>query len=195
MTELDKSLTLAREIRRCTACPDLPLGPQPIFQLSPSSRILIAGQAPGKITHEKGVPFDDPSGHRLREWLGVARDDFYDSDLFAVVPMAFCFPGSGKSGDFPPPPECARRWRGRVLESLTNIQLTIVIGRYAAAWHLGLGKEPIAEIVARWRDTLPSIIVLPHPSPRNNRWLRQHPWFEDELLPDLKDRVARIKSG
>lgn len=183
---------LLREARSCSQCPDLPLGPRPILQWAPQARILIAGQAPGRITHEKGIPFDDPSGDRLREWLGVSRAQFYDPALFAIVPMGFCFPGTGTRGDLPPRPECAPRWRTQLLDGLSALELTIIIGRYAIDWHLGRSKDKLTEIVSEWRDQLPDHIVLPHPSPRNRMWLSRNAWFEDELLPRLRMRIAEI---
>lgn len=187
--------TLVDEVRRCTACTDLPLGPGPILQWKPTARILIAGQAPGRITHEKGIPFDDPSGDRLRDWLGVSREQFYDPDLFAIVPMAFCFPGSTGKGDLPPPPRCAELWRERLMAGLEQLELRIIIGRYAVDWHLGSTKEPLTPLVSNWRDILPHSIVLPHPSPRNRLWLARNPWFEAELLGDLQARVREIMTA
>lgn len=189
---VSRSLDLADQVRGCSACDGLPLGPRPILQWSSSAQILVAGQAPGRITHHKGIPFDDPSGERLRSWLGVTRDQFYDQDIFAILPMAFCFPGSGKSGDLPPPAQCAELWRDELLAGLTNLKLTIIIGRYAADWHLEHNSSTLSVSVRRWRETLPARILLPHPSPRNNRWLKQHPWFEAELLPDLRRQVKAI---
>ena len=178
-------------IRQCTACPSLPLGPRPILQWDRSAPILIAGQAPGSRTHHKGIPFDDPSGDRLRSWLGIDRDLFYDSRLFAIVPMAFCFPGTGARGDLPPPVACADRWRSRLIDRMTDLRLTIVLGRYAMNWHGMGGGTDLTSEVRRWRDRLPRSILLPHPSPRNNRWLQNNPWFERELLPELRLEVAR----
>ncbi|MFU7529456.1 uracil-DNA glycosylase family protein [Qipengyuania sp. ASV99] len=157
---------------------------------------MIAGQAPGSRTHAKGIPFDDPSGDRLRDWLGVERDTFYDSAAFAIVPMAFCFPGSGKSGDLPPPPICANLWRDALLSRMQNLQLTIIVGQYAAAWHFSGGKETLTNRVLRWRETLPKSVTLPHPSPRNRMWLTRNPWFERDLIPQLQARVvAVLKAG
>lgn len=184
---------LLAEIRRCTLCEGLPLGPRPIVQLDARARILIAGQAPGRLTHAKGVPFDDPSGERLRDWLGVDRATFYDASKFAVVPMGFCFPGSGKSGDLPPRPECAERWREPVLEALPAVALTLVLGRHAMAWHLGLERRAtLTSVVEGWRARWPEQLPLPHPSPRNRRWFAKNPWFEAEVLPALRGRVAEL---
>jgi uracil-DNA glycosylase len=181
------------EVRSCTLCTDLALGPQPILQLGPGARILIAGQAPGRKTHHKGVPFDDPSGDRLREWLGVDRDTFYDESAIAIVPMAFCYPGTGKGGDLPPPPRCAQRWRSELLALLPKIELTLVIGKYALDWHLGDAQgKTVTETVRDWGDHWPGVLPMPHPSPRNNRWLKTNPWFETEVLPALRARVADL---
>lgn len=186
----DKALLAS--VRTCTACKGLQLGPRPILQWNPAAPILIAGQAPGRRTHERGIPFDDPSGERLRDWLDVSSEDFYDPARFAILPMAFCFPGAGKSGDLPPRPECASLWRQQLMRRLEKIRLTIILGRYAAQWHLGTSAGALTAEVAQWRETLPRVIVLPHPSPRNRNWLVQNPWFEAELLPALRRRVRAM---
>lgn len=184
---------LASEIRACTSCEvHLENGVRPVFQAQPESKILIAGQAPGRKVHETGVPFDDPSGDRLREWLGVTREQFYDDRLFAILPMGFCYPGTGKSGDLPPRPECADLWRNRILDQLKDIELTLVIGKYAHDWHLKNPAKTLTENVRNWRDYTPDIIPLPHPSPRNNIWLKKNPWFAEELIPQLQARVSRL---
>ncbi len=181
---------LINSIRACERCADLPLGPKPILQFSSEAKILIAGQAPGRITHEKGIPFDDASGKRLRDWLGVETQSFYNPNHFAILPMAFCFPGTGKQGDLPPPPICAEQWRQTLLNELVKLQLIIVLGRYAIDWHCpDLKKKSVTSAVAQWRNTWPKLLVLPHPSPRNNRWLKNNPWFEAELLPELKKHI------
>lgn len=188
--ELDN---LLKRVRACTLCTSLPLGPRPILQASPEARILIVGQAPGRITHAKGRPFDDPSGDRLRRWLDVSRDEFYDPSRFALVPMGFCYPGTGKGGDLPPRAECAPAWRADILAMLPNIRMTLVLGEHAHRWHFpdkaGLS---LARRVAAWQETWPSIVPMPHPSPRNQRWFRNHPWFETLLLPLLRAEAARI---
>ena len=187
--------SLEEGVRNCTICSDdLPLGPRPVVQISSKSRILIAGQAPGRKVHETGVPFDDASGDRLREWLGVSRDSFYDPEKFAILPMGFCFPGTGKSGDLPPRPECAEKWRAAILSSLRNIQLTLVIGQYAMAYHLPNEKGRLTDIVMSWEKYWPDTIPMPHPSPRNNIWLKRNPWFQSDLLPVLKSRVSYVLS-
>ena len=184
---------LQGDIRACRICTDLPLGPKPIFQFSETSKVLIVGQAPGRITHNKGIPFDDPSGDRLRDWLGVDRDTFYDATKLAIVPMGFCFPGTGKGGDLPPRDECAPAWRSRILKTLGQIELTVIIGRYAIDWHLPkYKKSAVTEVVKSWWSYWPERLILPHPSPRNNRWLKQNPWFEQDVLPALRTRVSGL---
>jgi uracil-DNA glycosylase len=168
----------------------LPKGPRPVVQADPQARILIAGQAPGRKVHETRIPFDDPSGNRLREWMGIEREIFYDATKIAILPMGFCYPGSGKSGDLPPRSECAETWRERILARLENLQLTLVIGQYALAYHLPGTKGTLTEIVRSWRSQFPQVIPLPHPSPRNNIWLKRNPWFEEEVLPVLRGRVS-----
>lgn len=186
---------LLEDIRACTICAKyLPLGPRPVVQAHASSRVLIVGQAPGRKVHETGLPFNDASGNRLRDWLGVSRDVFYDERKFAIVPMGFCFPGTGPSGDLPPRPECAATWRAPLLARLKRVELTIVLGQYAIAYHLpGQGKS-VTEAVSRWQETWPTVVALPHPSPRNLAWFKRHPWFEEALLPVLRARVADILS-
>ncbi|MDH3511784.1 MAG: uracil-DNA glycosylase family protein [Gammaproteobacteria bacterium] len=185
--------SLLDEVRSCTICADeLPLGPRPVLQLHPDARILIAGQAPGRKVHESGVPFDDASGNRLRDWLGVTRETFYDPRQIAILPMGFCFPGTGKSGDLPPRPECEQAWRTQLLERLRKIELTLVLGTYAQAYHLDDRQSSLTELVQSWRTYWPNVVPLPHPSPRNNRWLVRHPWFEEELLPKLRERVSKL---
>ena len=185
---------LAQEIRACTLCSAyLSLGPRPIIQVSNSAKILIVGQAPGRRVHETGIPFDDPSGNRLREWMGIDKSVFYDESKIAIVPMGFCFPGTGKSGDLPPRPECAETWRKKLLNELPQISLTLVIGQYAQAWHLGqLAKENLTETVKAWKEFGPEIIPLPHPSPRNNIWLKKNPWFVQEVLPRLQSEIKSL---
>lgn len=161
----------------------------------PTARLLIAGQAPGLRVHESGVPFDDRSGDRLRDWLGLGRDVFYDKDRVAIVPMAFCFPGyDAKGGDLPPPRRCARTWHDAVMAQLPNLATTIIIGRYAQAWHLGreAARAGVTETVRDWRAHAPETFVLPHPSWRNNAFLRRNPWFEADLLPVMKRRIREI---
>ncbi|MEQ8205498.1 MAG: uracil-DNA glycosylase family protein [Woeseia sp.] len=183
--------TLLKEVRACTICKaHLPHGTRPVLQAGKAARILIAGQAPGKRVHESGVPFDDASGDRLREWMGIDRETFYDESKIAILPMGFCYPGTGKSGDLPPRPECAPAWRKPLLQALGNIRLTLVIGQYAQAWHLDATQKNLTETVRHWRDYGPAVIPLPHPSPRNNIWLKKNPWFLSELQPQLVRAVA-----
>lgn len=184
----DQFSLLIESVRQCRICEkSLPLGPRPVLQVHPRAKILVAGQAPGRRVHESGIPFDDPSGDRLREWLGVTRGQFYDETKIAILPMGFCYPGTGKSGDLPPRPECAEAWRHRLLQSLPRITLTLVIGQYAQRWHLPRKHGNLTDTVRAWQDYGPSIIPLPHPSPRNNIWLKKNPWFSESLLPSLKD--------
>ncbi len=181
---------LMDSVRQCRICePLLPLGPRPVLQLDPGARILIAGQAPGRQVHTTGVPFDDASGDRLRDWLGVSRDTFYDPTKVAILPMGFCYPGTGKSGDLPPRPECAETWRHQLFQQLGQLRLTLVIGQYAHTWHLPEKKKNLTETVRAWREYGPHVIPLPHPSPRNNIWLKKNPWFGKLLLPDLRRSV------
>jgi uracil-DNA glycosylase len=168
------------------------MGPRPVVQVDPRAQILIAGQAPGRRVHESGVPFDDPSGDRLRDWLGISRDTFYDPAQVAILPMGFCYPGTGKSGDLPPRPECAEAWRQNLLRTLESIGLTLVIGQYAQKWHLPSTQKNLTETVRSWQEYGPGIIPLPHPSPRNNIWLKKNPWFETSLLPELKKSVTAV---
>ncbi|MBX3585290.1 MAG: uracil-DNA glycosylase family protein [Ramlibacter sp.] len=179
------------EVRACTLCAaHLPLGPRPVLQLHPAARLLVAGQAPGRKVHASGVPFDDASGERLRDWLGVSREVFYDQRRVAIVPMGFCYPGTGRAGDLPPRPECAATWRQPLLAGLRQLRLTLVIGQHAQAWHLPGAGATLTEVVQGWRSRDPAVLALPHPSPRNNLWLRRNPWFETELLPVQRARVA-----
>ncbi|NWO08347.1 MAG: uracil-DNA glycosylase family protein [Alteromonadaceae bacterium] len=184
---------LVRQVRACRICQDaLPLEPRPVVQLSESSRILVVGQAPGRRVHETGLPFNDPSGDRLRDWMGVTRDTFYDELQLAILPMGFCYPGKGKSGDLPPRPECAPAWREALLARLEKVELTLVIGRYAHDWHLPGKGKPLTENVRNWREFWPKTVPMPHPSPRNNLWLRKNPWFEQEVVPALRERVQAL---
>lgn len=187
---------LLQAVRACTICiAHLPLGPRPVLQAHASARILIAGQAPGRKVHASGVPFDDASGERLRSWMGLSRAAFYDPRSVAILPMGFCYPGTGKSGDLPPRPECAPAWRAPLLAEMQHLQLTLVIGQYALTHHLPAHSGSLTEAVRKWRSFGPQAIPLPHPSPRNNGWLKTNPWFEAEVLPTLKARVAKALAG
>lgn len=183
------------DIGACRACADeLPHEPRPVVRVSPETRLLICGQAPGRRVHESGLPFDDPSGDRLRGWLGVDRERFYGDGRIGVAAMAFCYPGTAaRGGDFPPPRRCARLWRGRLLAELPRVELTLVVGGYAQAWHLGTA-EPMTDVVRRWREHGSAVLPLPHPSWRNTGWLKRNPWFEAEVVPALKARVAQVLS-
>jgi uracil-DNA glycosylase len=185
---------LLSEIRDCRHCEkDLPCGPRPIVAADQDARILVIGQAPGLRVHQSGVPWDDPSGQRLREWMGVEPSVFYDETKIALVPMGFCYPGTGKSGDLPPRPECAELWHESLLAELENIKLTLVIGAYAQRSRLGKSrKKTLTATVQAWKEYRPACLALPHPSPRNNLWLKKNPWFVKEVLPYLKSRVKTL---
>ncbi|AQS37072.1 uracil-DNA glycosylase [Shewanella psychrophila] len=221
MQSSDSCLQLKQQILACHLCQaELPLPAKPIVQFSQHSKILIAGQAPGLKAHEKDAPFHDPSGKRLRDWLGVTEDQFYDDQLFAILPIGFCFPGTvirngKKSGDKPPMPLCAKTWRADVLKELNQIELIIILGQYAIDYHLTKShinqshlakshlvkshstntqpkKLSVTDAVMNWQEYWPQKMVLPHPSPRNNIWIKRHPQFEIEILPILKQRIADI---
>jgi uracil-DNA glycosylase len=186
--------SLLAEVRNCRLCADfLPLGPRPVLQVHPEARILIVGQAPGSKVHRTGIPFDDPSGDRLREWLGLSKAEFYDERIVAILPMGFCYPGTGKSGDLPPRPECAPKWRAPLLSLLTQVRLTVVIGKYAQDYHLQTASESLTDTVSQWRNYWPSVVPLPRPSPRNNIWISKNPWFTADLLPLLRAQVEEVK--
>lgn len=185
---------LLAEIRGCTLCQDfLPLGPRPVLAARESCRILIIGQAPGIRVHQSGIAWNDPSGNRLREWMNIDSRTFYDESQIAIVPMGFCYPGTGKTGDLPPRPECAPLWHPRLMEQLPQIELTLLLGQYAQKNVLAdrLGKN-MTETVRHWEAFAPSHLPMPHPSPRNNRWLKKNPWFQRDVLPWLRDRVQAI---
>lgn len=186
--------SLLTEIRACRVCElHLPHGPRPVVQAGADARLLIVGQAPGRRVHDTGIPWNDPSGDRLREWLGLSREVFYDAQQVAIVPTAFCYPGKGKSGDLPPRAECAPAWHPRLLKAMPKVQLTLLIGRYAQEFYLREnGKPTLTETVAAWEEYLPRYFPLPHPSPRNQSWWKKNPWFERDLLPELRRRVALL---
>lgn len=187
---MESLAALTETIRACRVCAGkLPLGPRPIFQVHPYARILVAGQAPGQAAHRSGIPFDDASGRRLRQWMGVEEATFYDPRSVAIVPMGFCYPGRGAGGDMPPRPECAPLWRGRLLDALTAIRVTLVIGIHAKRAHLDDHGGAMADAVRGWLDAPNDVVPLPHPSPRNNGWLARNPWFENAVLPLLRQRV------
>lgn len=184
---------LLADIRACQICAaHLALGPRPVVQASATSRLLIVSQAPGRKVHESGIPFNDVSGERLREWMGIDKAAFYDASRVAIVPMGFCFPGSARGGDLPPRPECAPTWHPRLLPQLKHVQLTLAIGQYAQNGLLDLPKGTrLTDTVRDWRSHLAlGVLPLPHPSPRNRPWVMHNLWFEAELLPVLRERVA-----
>ena len=206
----DDLADLRAAIAACRICRDapargpdhrLPHEPRPVAVISPTARILICGQAPGLRVHESGLPFNDASGDRLRMWLDVTRDEFYDPGLFAIVPMGFCFPGyDDKGSDLPPRRECAPRWRQVVMDAMPQIELVLAIGQHAQGWHLGDRRAAtMTETVRNWRtylgsNTGPAVLALPHPSWRNTGWLKRNPWFETEVLPVLRERVKKLIS-
>jgi len=183
---------LLKEIRACTVCEkELLLGPRPIVVASASSKIAIIGQAPGTAVHKSGIPWDDPSGRRLREWMGISDEDFYNENKVAIIPMGFCYPGKGKSGDLPPRPECAPLWHKPLFESITDLKLTLLIGQYAQKYYLDKNmKSTLTVTVQNYEQYLPEFLPLPHPSPRNNIWLKKNEWFEKELVPRLKSIIS-----
>lgn len=185
---------LLAAVRACNACAaHLPLGPRPVLQVSANARILIVGQAPGLRVHHSGIPWDDPSGERLRAWMGVSKEVFYDDAQIAIVPMGYCYPGRGKGGDRPPRPECARLWLDQLLTRMSRIELTLLIGQHAQRHFLGnRSKSSLAQTLAAWAEYAPQYIPLPHPSPRNTPWFQRHPEFEQQLLPVLRRRIAAL---
>jgi len=186
--------TLLSVIRECRLCePYLPLGPKPVLRASQTARLLVVGQAPGTRVHATGTPWNDLSGDRLRGWLGMTRELFYDESRIAIVPMGFCYPGKGKSGDMPPRPECSKAWHGTLIPLIKNIQLTLLIGQYAQTYFLGkYRKATLTETVRAFKEYLPNFFPLPHPSPRNQLWLSKNPWFQEFVLPALRTAVARL---
>ncbi len=185
---------LLAEIRACRICAEhLPLGPRPTLQAGTKARILIVGQAPGTRVHATGIPFNDPSGDRLRDWLGIGREVFYDRDRIALVPQGFCYPGKGKGGDLPPRPECAPAWAEKVRRHMPKIELTLLVGQYAQARYLGdRRRETLAATAEAYEDYLPEFWPIPHPSPRNLLWLRRNPWFERRVVPALRETVRAL---
>ncbi len=182
---------LLAEIRACQVCAaHLPHPPNPVLRASASARLLIVGQAPGRRVNETGIPWNDPSGDTLREWLQMTREQFYDERIIAIIPTGFCYPGTGKNGDLPPRPECAPLWHPPLLAALPNIKLTLLIGSYAQAYYLKERRQAtLTETVANYAEYLPRFLPLPHPSPRNRMWLRRNPWFAEEVLPLLRKNV------
>lgn len=190
---------LLARVRACRHCEaSLPLGPRPVLRASASARLLIVGQAPGTKVHASGIPWNDPSGDRLRQWLQLEREQFYDESRIAIVPMGFCYPGRGKSGDLPPPPDCAPLWHEQLLQHMPQLQLILLVGSYAQQYYQGrtpataIQRETLTARVQRWREYGPRYFPLPHPSPRNTLWLRRNPWFEAQVVPALRTRVGRV---
>lgn len=185
---------LLARVRACTVCAArLPYPPRPILVASPTARLLIVGQAPGRRVHETGIPWNDPSGDQLRAWLGMTREQFYDATRIAIVPTGLCYPGTVKGSDLPPCPECAPLWHPLLRAAMPDIRLTLLVGAYAQAYYLGARRgRTLAATVHAWRDYAPEFFPLPHPSPRNRRWLKQNPWFEAEVLPALRERVGAV---
>jgi uracil-DNA glycosylase len=185
---------LLRDIRACRLCEAfLPVGPNPVLRASAQARLLIVGQAPGKRVHASGIPWDDASGRRLRDWLQMDAATFYDERRVAIVPMGFCYPGKAGSGDAPPRPECRAAWHPRLIPLMPKVGLTLLIGQYAQAYFLGARRKPsLGETVRAWREYLPGHMPLPHPSPRNVGWFKANPWFEAEVLPVLRERVHAL---
>lgn len=192
---------LVQDILACRLCAERFKGtqtahePRPVVWFRPAARLLVAGQAPGMRVHRSGRPFDDPSGDRLRDWLGLSSSEFYDKSRVAVVPMAFCFPGYDDRGaDLPPPRICGETWHGQVVHALQDVDLTVLVGGYAQRYHMG-GRSTVTERVRAWRDHAPRVFALPHPSWRNTAWLKRNPWFEAEVLPELRKQVQRVMNG
>lgn len=191
---------LLRQIRACDVCAkDLPLGPRPVLNFHPESKVLIVGQAPGTKVHKTGLPWNDPSGDRLRSWMDISQEEFYDVSKYAIVPMGYCYPGKGKSGDLPPRKECEELWLEKILASVSNVELVLVIGQYAHAYYIEDREKTLTETVRAWkRYTKKSknqkyrVFPLPHPSPRNYHWLQKNPWFEKELIPDLRKALKQV---
>lgn len=186
--------SLLKAVRSCRACEaHLPLGPRPVLRAAATARILIVGQAPGVRVHMTGIPWDDPSGERLRRWMGIDKDAFYDESRIAIIPMGYCYPGRGSGGDLPPRRECAELWLDRLLAKLPQIEMTLLIGQHAQRHFLGnRRKSSLAETTEAWREYAPHYVPLPHPSPRNTPWLQRHSGFEQELLPELRVRIGAL---
>ncbi|WP_075341830.1 uracil-DNA glycosylase family protein [Tenacibaculum agarivorans] len=183
---------LLSEIKNCTLC-EAYIEPRPVVHVNELSKIMIIGQAPGTRVHKTGIPWNDPSGVQLRKWLNVSDDQFYNPDLFGIMPMGFCYPGKGKSGDLPPRKECAPKWHKQVLDHMPKLELTILIGMYAQQYYLGKdAKRTLTETVNHYEDYFPNYFVLPHPSPRNRFWLKKNEWFEKFVVPELQSRVREI---
>lgn len=188
-------IALVNEVEACTICePHLPLGPRPVVQIGRKARLLIIGQAPGLKVHETGIPWNDPSGDRLREWLQMSKETFYDAEQVAIMSMGFCYPGRGKSGDLPPRPECAPQWHERLLAEMPQVQLILLIGQYAQRYYLQDNHRTLTARVRHWRECPHPFFPLPHPSPRNQGWLKHNPWFASDVIPALRARWDEIST-
>lgn len=185
---------LLAEVEACKVCEGvLPQGPRPVIRIGAASKILVIGQAPGTKVHASGIPWDDQSGKELRRWLGVSTEEFYDISLFGIVPMGFCYPGTGKGGDLPPRLECAPLWHSRIFSQMPNVMLTLLIGSYAQGFYLGKSKQQnLTETVQHYKNYLPRFFPLVHPSPRNKIWQKRNPWFEQEVVPELQKKIREI---
>ena len=184
---------LLDQVKRCTICQNLPLGPRPVVSAHPKSKIIIVGQAPGTAVHASGIPWDDTSGKNLRSWMGIEKEEFYKTEDIAIVPMGFCYPGRGKSGDLPPRKECAPQWHDLIISLIEDVQLVILIGKYAQDYYLDKSdKRNLTDRVRNYKDYLPKYFVLPHPSPRNNIWQSKNEWFRRDVLPELKVTISEL---
>ncbi|CCN81162.1 putative Uracil-DNA glycosylase [Vibrio nigripulchritudo] len=185
--------SLLSDIRQCKVCePELPLGANPVIQASEEARLLIIGQAPGTRVHKTSIPWNDPSGDRLRTWLDIDKEVFYNPTKIAIMPMGLCYPGKGKSGDLPPRKECAPLWHASILDLLPNIEMTLLIGQYAQLYYLQDRPKTLTQTVEQWQRWAPEFLPLPHPSPRNTLWLKKNPWFESETVPYIRGIVSRV---
>lgn len=194
MARVTKLNKLVQEVRACTLCAKhLPFAPNPIVRPSSTAKVLIVGQAPGTRVHETGIPWNDPSGDKLRDWMGIDRDLFYNNKKIAIMPTGFCYPGKGKSGDLPPRPECAPTWHPQLLKYMRNVELILLIGQYAQTYYLKeLKKNTLTETVRAWKEYRPLYLPMPHPSPRNKLWLKKNVWFEQEVVPALRRRLKNL---
>lgn len=181
------------QVKQCNICQDLPLGPRPVVTAHPKSKIIIIGQAPGTAVHKSGIPWDDKSGNNLRSWMDIDKDTFYNTKKIAIIPMGFCYPGKGKSGDLPPRKECAPQWHEILISQLKDVELMLSVGKYAQDHYIGkASRRTLTDTVRNYKDYLPRYFVLPHPSPRNNIWQAKNKWFKRDVLPDLKVVISEV---